>query len=195
MRGDLMYGQRAIRQCMAGAIVVLTLGLWATPGGCRGEDKPATPAGQFKALLKEYQEASGGGVSSDEERLKFIGQVYRLRNALAMKFIELAETYPNDPVAVDALMQAVWQVNGTPWPVELVGRDDVQARALALLQRDHIKSAKLGPACQRLAFGFRKEYEPFLRAVLEKSPHREVQAQAGPSHVDTFDPKPSLAAR
>jgi hypothetical protein len=163
---------------MIGAILVLALGVSASSGRAIAENKAATPAEQFKTLLKEFQEASGGGVSSDEERLKFIGQVYRLRNRLALSFIELAEKYPNDPIAVDALMQAVWQVNGTPWPVELVGRDDASPRALALLERDHIMSAKLGPACQRLAFGFRKEYEPFLRAVLEKSPQREVQAQA-----------------
>lgn len=169
---------QAMRQRMVGGILVLALGLSATSGVCRGQNKATSPAKEFKALLKEYQEASGGGVSSDEERLKFIGQVYRLRNRLALKFIELAEKYPNDPLAVDALMQAVWQVNGTPWPVELVGRDDASPRALALLQRDHIKSAKLGPACQRMSYGFNKEYETFLRAVVEKNPHREVQAQA-----------------
>jgi hypothetical protein len=162
---------------MIGGIFVLTLALSATSGICRGQNKSATPAEQFKALLKEYQEASGSGrVLTDEERLKFIGQAYRLRNRLALSFIELAEKNPSDPIAIDALMQAVWQVNGTPWPIELVGRDDAPARALALLQRDHIKSAKLGPACQRLSFGFCREYEPFLRAVLEKNPHREVQA-------------------
>jgi hypothetical protein len=31
--------------------------------------------------------------------------------------VELAEKYPTDPVALDALLQAIWQVNGTPWPV------------------------------------------------------------------------------
>jgi hypothetical protein len=169
---------RAIRQQLIGAILVIALGLSVASSRANSEDKAATPAAQFKALLKEYQEASGGGVSSDEERLKFVGQVYRLRNRLALSFIELAEKYPHDPIAVDALMQAVWQVNGTPWPVELVGRDDATARAIALLQRDHIQSASLGPACQRMSFGFCKEYEPFLRAVLEKSPHREVRAQA-----------------
>jgi hypothetical protein len=110
--------------------------------------------------------------------MKLIGRVYKLRNKLALQFVELAEQYPNDPVAVDALIQAVWQVNGTPWPVELVGKDDAQMRALLLLERDHIRSSKLGPACQRLAGGFCKEYETFLRAVLERNPHRDVQAEA-----------------
>jgi hypothetical protein len=103
---------------------------------------------------------------------------YRARNQLALKFVELAEKYPKDPIAVDALLQAVWQVNTTPWPVELVGRDPARPRALALLKRNHIRSDKLGPTCQRISFGFCKEYETFLRAVLERNPHRQVQGLA-----------------
>jgi hypothetical protein len=143
-----------------------------------GDDKSATPVEQYQALLKEYQTASSGNVRTDEERMKFVGQTYKLRNKLALQFIELAEKHPNDPVAVDALMQAIWQVNGTPWPVELVGRDEATPRACALLQRDYIRSEKLGPACLRLSYGLCREYEPLLRAVLAKNPHRDVQAQA-----------------
>src|SRR5262249_2070999 len=81
-------------------------------------------------------------------------------------------------VAVDTLIRAIWQANSTPWPVELVGPDDARAKAFALLQRDHIRSDKLGPVCQRISSGFCKEYETFLRAVLEENPHREVRARA-----------------
>jgi hypothetical protein len=155
------------------------LGLW--PGARHGEaqDKPATPAAQYQALLKAYQAAaSSGRVLSDEERMKFVGEVYKRRNQLALQFVELAEKYPTDPVAVDALLQAVWQVNGTPWPADLVGRDDASGRAITLLLRDHVRSDKLGPACERISSGFRKDYETFLRAVLEKNPQKHVRAQA-----------------
>jgi hypothetical protein len=50
--------------------------------------------------------------------------------------------------------------------------------AFALLQRDHVRSDKLGPLCERVSYGFCKEYETFLRAVLEENPHREVRARA-----------------
>jgi hypothetical protein len=163
---------------IVGGILVLVLGLSVAAAG-QAQDRPATPAEQYKALLKQYQDASSSGrVLSDEERLKFIGQVYKLRNQLALRFLELAEDNPRDPIATDALIQAVWQVNGTPWPVELVGDDSARARAFAILLRDHVRSDKLGPTCQRVSFGFCKEYETFLRAVLEKNPHREVRAQA-----------------
>jgi hypothetical protein len=59
-----------------------------------------------------------------------------------------------------------------------VGADTARARAFQLIQRDHIRSDKLGPLCQRVSYGFCKEYETFLRAVLAKNPHREVRATA-----------------
>ena len=49
---------------------------------------------------------------------------------------------------------------------------------MALLERDHVRSDKLGPVCQRISFGFCKEYETFLRTVLEMNPHKDVQALA-----------------
>jgi hypothetical protein len=164
---------------IAGGILVLMLNLSVMAAEGNGQDKPATPAEQYKTLRKEYDRASGSGVPlTDAERLKFVGRVYKHRNALAQKFLKLAEKHPNDPIALDALVQAVWQVNTTPWPVELVGEDTARARAFELIQRDHIRSDRLGPLCQRVSHGFGKEYETFLRAVLAKNPHRTVQATA-----------------
>lgn len=142
------------------------------------DDKPATPAEQFEALRKEYDRTPGGPVTTDAERLQHIGRVYKHRSAVAEKFLELAKKHPDDPIALDALTQAVWQVNTTPWPVELVGEDAARAPAFALLLRDHVRSDKLGPLCQRVSYGFCKEYETFLRTVLAKSPHKHVQAAA-----------------
>jgi hypothetical protein len=165
-------------QRLAGGILVLVLGV-SLAASARAQSRPATAAEQYEALLEEYQGASSSGRAlSDQERMEFVGRVYRLRNRLALQFVLLAERYPNDPLAVDALIQAVWQVNGTPWPVELVGRDDARARAFELLKRDHIRSPKLGPTCQRISFGFCQEYETFLRKVLDLNPHRDIQAQA-----------------
>jgi hypothetical protein len=163
---------------MGREILVVVLGLSVAAAGGNGRDRPATPAERYRALLKQYQAASSGGALSDGERMKFVGRVYKLRNKLAQKFVELAEKNPRDPIAVDALIQAVWQVNTTPWPVEVVGKDAAQVRAFALLRRDHVRSDKLGPLCQRVSYGFCKEYETFLRAVLQKNPHRGVQALA-----------------
>jgi hypothetical protein len=164
---------------IVGGFLVLVLGLSAGAAEVQGQEGLATPAEQYQALLKEFQAASSSGRAlSDEERMKFVGRAFKHRNELALRFVELAEKSPRDPVALDALMQAVWQVNTTPWPVELVGKDDARLKAFAILQRDHIRSDKLGPVCQRISSGFCREYETFLRAVLEKNPHKDVQAQA-----------------
>lgn len=160
-------------------ILVLVPGLSVAAGQDEGQDQSTAPARQYQKLLKEFQRAaSPGRVLSDEERLVFVGQAYRLRHEFGLKFVELAEKYPRDPIALDALSQAVWQVNTTPWPVELVGKDNAMARAFELLRRDHIRSDKLGSVCRRLSFGFCQEYETFLRAVLRNNPHRDVQARA-----------------
>jgi hypothetical protein len=157
-------------------LLMLTLSLVGAEGN--GPDKPPTPAEQYAALKKEYEKTPGTGApSNDEERLKFIGRAYKHHNAVALKFLDLAEKYPNDSIALDALTMAVWQVN-TTWPVELVGEDSARARAFELIQRDHLGSDKLGPLCQRVSWGFCKEYASFLRAVVSKNPHKSVQATA-----------------
>src|SRR5262249_15173495 len=61
---------------------------------------------------------------------------------------------------------------------ELVGEDTARGKAFELIQRDHIKGDKLGPLCQRVSYGFCKEYETFLRAVVAKNPHKKIQATA-----------------
>lgn len=162
-----------------GGVLGLVLGLSAAADGTRGQERPASPTEQYRALLKDYEAAaSSGRVLTDAERMKFIGETYRKRNAIALKLVALAKAHPRDSIAVDALIRAAWQVNGTPWPVELVGQDDARDRAFALLQRDHLRSDKLGPLCERLASGFCAEYGTFLRSVLRESPHRQVRGQA-----------------
>jgi hypothetical protein len=166
-----------MQQLVTVTLVLMALSVVAAPGN--SQDKPDTPAEQYKLLRKEYDRASSSGVPpTDAERLKFVGRAYQHRYALAVKFLELAEKYPQDPIALDALMQAVWQVNGTPWPVALVGEDTARARALELIHRHHMHSDKLGPLCQRVSYGFCKEYETFLREVLAKNPHKNVRAMA-----------------
>jgi len=157
-------------------IDVVLLGLTLALAGGEGREQP--PEEEYRRLLDAYQKAGGGGASSDAERMKVIARVYRERSRVALQLVELAERHPADPIAVKALGQAVWQVNTNPWPIEVVGEDPARVRALALLERDHIRSDVLGPVCERLSWGFCREYETFLRAVHEKSPHEAVRGQA-----------------
>jgi hypothetical protein len=157
---------------MVGGALLVVLGLAAA--GDRGGGEPVTPAQQYRALLKEHQDAPEdlSKARTAEERKKVVA---RLR-ALPQRFLELAQKHPKDPVALEALIQTVAVVNGTAFPAG--GKDSPGHAALTILLRDHVRSDKLGPVCQQVVFGFHKSHETFLRAVLEKNPHREVQALA-----------------
>ncbi len=157
---------------IVGGTFVLALGLALAED--EGQDKPATSAEQYNALLMEQEKQAQdlSNARTVEER-KEVGA--RLETLL-LKFLELAEKNPKDPVALEALIQTLTWVNSTAFPAG--GKDSPGNRALALLLRDHVRSDKLGPVCQRILFGFHKSHETFLRAVLEMNPHREVQALA-----------------
>jgi hypothetical protein len=163
---------------MVGGILVLALALSVAAAEDDGKNKPATPAEQYKALLKEYQDATEvfskayAAAKTDEERQKVLAEKSPL-DKFAPRFLELAEKNPKDTVAVDALG---WVLNNTSEPVG--GKDSPRAKAIALLLRDHIRSDKLGQVCPRMAVDFARESETFLRTVLEMSPHKEVQALA-----------------
>lgn len=161
-----------------GGILVLLLGLSPMAAGDEGPSKPATPAEQYLAIAKEF---NGEGFAlrqakTDGEREKIAGRVEQL----ALRLLDLAEKNPRDPAARDALVQAVnqeiWMENNTPHPGW--GRDSPEVRAIAILLRDHVRSDKADHACWRMSFGFRKECETFLRAVLEVNPQRDVRGLA-----------------
>ena len=137
-----------------------------------------TPADDFQAILKEFN-TQGFALrqsKSDEEREQAVAHVEKL----TARLMTIAEQNPRTPVAMDALIQVVihemWMENNTPH----LGKeaDSPAPKAIATLLRDHVQSDKAGEACRRLGYGFRKECETFLRAVLESSPHRDVRGLA-----------------
>jgi hypothetical protein len=121
-----------VQRVARGSLILALIPSVVTVGD--GQDPPPTPAEQYAALRKEDDVATSGGAPlTDPERLQFVGRVYQHHFAVAARFLELAEKHPEDPIALDALIQAVWQVNNTPWPVEMVGEDVARPRAFELL--------------------------------------------------------------
>src|SRR6266568_5024582 len=155
-----------------GQILALVLSL----SPAQAPDK--SPAEQYKAIVKEFGEAANANwrATNDEERKRAAARI----EPLPLKLLELAEKNPKEPWTLDALTQVItqeyWLDNYSAHPGW--GKDSRQARAIAILLRDHVRSDKLGETCRRVQYGFRKECETFLRAVLEKNPHRDVQGQA-----------------
>jgi hypothetical protein len=163
---------------MLGGILFLLLGL---PGAAavEGQGKPPTPAEQYQTLATEFSEAVNAyylKAKTGEERREALARLEKL----PPRCLELAEKNPRDPIALDTLVLVVtgemWLVNNTQHPG--FGKESPEARAFAILLRDHVKSDKLGEACRRAQYGFRKECETFLRTVSEINPHRDVRALA-----------------
>jgi hypothetical protein len=158
----------------AGGVLILLLALPAARASDKAKDRPLTPQEQYKALLKEhqdamkaYQEASQKATTPEEKR-KVREEKYP---NLAPKFLELAEKHPKAAVAVDALVWVVTNDRGG-------GEDSPRAKAAAILLKEHVQSDKIGSVCQSLASGGDKEGEELLRGILEKNTHKSVQGLA-----------------
>jgi len=154
---------------------------------------PPTPAEQFQALNKEYQEAMNAyqkaysAAKNDEERQKAF-EKYPQPATFSGRFLELAEKNPKDPVAVDALVWVVQRDRGN-------GPESNAGKALAILQRDHLSDPKIGPVCTSLTYSYDPGTVPFLRAVLEKNPGREAQGAACLTLARVLKSHAQIAAR
>jgi hypothetical protein len=159
-----------MQRIVAGVVVLLL----ARPA-LADDDKPAdkskkpdkqTPAQQYQALVEEFDVAQQVSPWTEKRPQP---------DKFAPKFIELAEKNAKDPVALDAL---VWVLTNT-YASGPAKKDSPRAKAIAMVSRNHVKSDKLGPACQALGSrGDEKEAETLLRTILQKNPHREVQGMA-----------------
>jgi len=160
---------------MTAMMALLSLSIAA---GDDAKGKPNTLAEQYQTLAKDFSQLANLSFNAmtDEERAKYVARAVKL----APQMLELAEKHPTEGFVVDALIQVVnqelWLASNTKHPGR--GNNRTEARALELLVRDHIRSDKLGEACRRVQYGFGKECEPFLRGVMEKSPHRDVRGLA-----------------
>jgi hypothetical protein len=146
----------------------------------KGQDTRAapTPGQQYQGLMQEFSQAARGlwEATNDEQRAAVAARVV----ALTPRVLAWAESNASDPLAQDSLVQVVgqelWLQNNTAYPGR--GGESLEDKAVALLLEHHIRSATLGEACKRMAYGFGGACERFLRTVLAESPHQEVQGLA-----------------
>jgi hypothetical protein len=159
-------------------LIALALAILQTAANSAfGWDEPATPALAYAAFVKEFYAAANRFTTAKTDQARE-AETARIRS-LATRQLELAEKNPRDPIAVDALVmsanQQLWMERNTSHPG---WQENPLRKAIAILQRNHLQSEKLGTACWRLSYGFGQECEIFLRKVLETNPHREVQGAA-----------------
>jgi hypothetical protein len=160
-----------------GGLLGLLLVLSAVAAQDKSKDKPATPAEEYQALVREFSQAQQAffkaysEAPTDDAKQQMFKEKYP---AFGPKFLALAEKHPKDPAAVDAL---VWVVTNSISRVP--DKENSVAKALDQLLKNHLGSDKLASACESLAFGSTEDAAgSFLKTVLEKSPNKAAQAEA-----------------
>ncbi len=142
-----------------------------------------SPAEQYRALVKGYDDAMaalsklGEKAKTEAERQEIYKDHGLPEKEFNPRFLALAQRYPNDPAAVDAL---VWIIEKTmrysdgyyPLMAETIDR------SMKILARDHLGDARLGPLCLKLVHYPSTLRDVFLRAVAEQSPGSR-RARAG----------------
>jgi len=182
---------------IVGGVLLLLLALPGARAADDPKDKSDKPEEQYKALLKEFNDAlqefskAAREAKTQQARQKVFQEKYPRTDKYATKFLELAEKNPKAPFAEDAL---IWVVTNGSMMATPGGKDEKRARARALtLLRDHAASKKVARVCQVLGSGYDKEGEALLRAILEKNPTKEAQAEACLALSQRFRQKAELA--
>jgi hypothetical protein len=136
-------------------------------------EKQLPPAETYEQIIKGYEQARVDFFSkyrtakTDEERQKLAAD-YPRPDKYAEQALSLAKENLEDDFAVKALVWAAMNASGGP-----VGNE-----AIELIQENFVESKELGSLCARLVYVRTPAAKKLLDAVLEKNPHREVQAQA-----------------
>jgi hypothetical protein len=141
------------------------------------EGPPARSPAEELAALKQEQKATNtatdealAATKDDQARKKVFADHRKRCEPIVARAVELARKHPGDTASLDAL---IWVFTGG------AGWSASSEAAYDLLVRDHANSARLEPICAMAAtFGQHESGERFLRAVLQKSPHRSVRGVA-----------------
>jgi thiol-disulfide isomerase/thioredoxin len=144
----------------------------------------ATVRAQYEALLKEFEAADREWNKVYDENARPPAKLdwearYRANPlwSFVPRFIELAETHPDDPAAIDAL---IWVTDLATQRVVFVRElYPLYNRAVDLLaERGRIDDPRVGLACLRGLRYHGPASERLLRIVLNKSRNREVRGRA-----------------
>jgi hypothetical protein len=138
-------------------------------------EKPPTPAAEYQRLANDFEAKKAEGykaytqAKTDQEKSKIKDQVGETAKTCAERMIELAKANPKDPVAIDALA----------WVADNGFVDQLtKEKAVDLLFTGYFANERLGQICPVLARSKSPQAESRLRLLMEKSPHKKVQALA-----------------
>jgi hypothetical protein len=162
-----------MRQVLAASLAVLVL-MPALRAADEPPDKGKTPRERYQALFQEQQKAMQQFMDvyqkakNDEERSKLVQEKYPQPQSYVRRFLEIADSAPQDEAAIDCLI----------WIVQHGGSGPDANRAIDRLAASHAENKRLGEIAPRLVYSLSPSAEKLLRAILEKSPDREAKGRA-----------------
>lgn len=168
---------------MKSVIVVLFAVLTLLPTQTRANNESEAKK-RYSQIFSAYRPVSGGlrGAKTDGERRQAVEQL----SVYSSKFNSVAAEYPEDPIALTALRQAVqvvgstdsaalqtWEMNRADFPPG--SSDGSAARTVELVLQHHLLSKGLAPIVDRMRYQYRLDYGKCLETVLERNPHHDIQ--------------------
>ena len=164
----------------------------------RAIDPQPSPADQYRALVQRYDDAlkaareASAKAKTDAERMELYKRHGPFTKDHAPGFVALAERFPDDPAAVDALLWVVERgLGGGDGEDDPFGRS--VTRAMNILAHEHADEPRLGPLCLKLAMNASSRREEFLKAIAERSPDRVVKGRASLALAEALRLKGALA--
>ena len=149
-----------------------------TPGLMVGTDDvpadPSSPRWRYQVLVQEREQAMLRDVAAlrtaktDEERNRVSRNWNSRSSTYNTRFLEIAESAPNDPAAIDALIEVV----------RFGALRPEVSRTVDLLAQNHAERRKVGDAALSLDTSASASAEKLLRAVIEKNPNRPLKGRA-----------------
>ena len=138
---------------------------------------PSPAAAAYQDVVRDYEawvergqrEAETADAKTEEARRRLSEKYSPQLRAFARRFLGLAQEYPQDPAAVDAL----W------WLVETMGHGPEADRAVEILAHDHLADASNAARLKRVTGApHAAATRALLRAFAERGATRDVRAQA-----------------
>jgi hypothetical protein len=173
------------------AVCLLLPALWAQEPAekkTRGEKEAAQE--RYEGLVREYEQAvtdrakAFQQAKTDVER-KSVLKMPPLPPRVAAGMLKLAEDYPKQPAALDAIVWIVRNASSSP----------ESQKALEVFTRDHAKKGNLESLCLSLAASGSEDGARLLRIITTANPHKEVKARASLSLAQCLMRSPHARSR
>jgi peroxiredoxin len=136
--------------------------------------KVGSPRSRYYAIIEEYKTALRPytdelpRAKSREERIRIAREKYVPPQKFFRRFLDLAESAPDDPASADALV----------WIIQRGFAGPDLDRAIDLLAEHHAASTMVGHASMTLSHSISPEAEPLFRAIMEHNDSRNIKGLA-----------------